>query len=245
MAKLNQVIAIEKGIKGRVHSGLTEMYKLVQKPELFNGFNKSYQPIADDGESLPSESKRVQCNASDMLQGASRLLTELFQVTARKDWTNCTALADVKVDDKTILTAVPVTYLLFVEKQLTDLRTFVGEMPVLDDAEEWKKDAHSGLFKSGEVKTHRTKKTQKPIVLYDATDKHPAQTQLITEDVLAGHWSAIKHSGSMPKTEKVALMGRIEKLLNAVKEAREQANMADEITTPEVGEAVFAYLLPQ
>ena len=43
MAKLNQIIAIEKGIKSRVYGDLTELNKAIQKPDLFNGFQKTYQ----------------------------------------------------------------------------------------------------------------------------------------------------------------------------------------------------------
>lgn len=45
-------------------------------------------------------------------------------------------------------------------------------------------------------------KTQRPIVLYDATDNHPAQAQLITEDVLAGLQEKVDISGAIPSTEK-------------------------------------------
>lgn len=86
---------------------------------------------------------------------------------------------------------------------------------------------------------------QKPIVLYAATPEHPAQTQLITEDVLAGYWSTVKQSGAMPATEKLALLERIDKLLRAVKDAREAANMIDEVKVPDVGAAIFNYLLKE
>ena len=53
MAKLNQIIAIEKGIKSKSHSEISELYKLVQKPALFNGFSKSYQANDEEnGEKL-------------------------------------------------------------------------------------------------------------------------------------------------------------------------------------------------
>lgn len=54
MAKLNQIIAIEKGVKARVYGELTGLNKAVQKPELFNGFAKAYQKKDEDGEDLPS-----------------------------------------------------------------------------------------------------------------------------------------------------------------------------------------------
>lgn len=244
MAKLNQIIAIEKGIKSRIYGGLTELHKTLQKPELFNGFSKNYQKLAEDGEDLPPESKRVQFTVPDVLRAVERGLTEHFDVTARKDWSNCNAKATIMVDGFRIVEDVPVTFLLFLEKQLTDLHTMVKTLPVLDIADDWKQDINSGFFKTDEVKTHRTKKMQRPIVLYDATAEHPAQTNIITEDVLAGHWVTVKQSGAMPRPEKLALLGRVEKLLQAVKQAREAANMVDESPTPPVGQAIFSFLLP-
>lgn len=243
MAKLNQIIAVEKGIKSRVYGEITDLHKAVQKPDLFNGFVKNYEAKEEDDEGLPAERKRVQYEVTDVLRSVERLQTELFDVTARKDWTNCDAKADVVVDGRTIVSQAPVSYLLFLEKQLTDMRTFVGTLPVLDDGESWTKDPNSGLFKTDVVSQHRTKKVQKPIVLYPATEQHPAQTQLITEDVIAGFWRQVKHSGAMPKPEKEALADRVEKLLQAVKQAREEANTRDETTAPPVGSAVFSFLM--
>jgi len=243
VAKLNQIIAVEKGIKSRVYGEITDLHKAAQKPDLFNGFVKNYEPKDDEDEGLPSERKRVQYEVKDVLRSVERLNTELFDVTARKDWTNCDARADVVVDGRTIVAQAPVSYLLFLEKQLTDMRTFVGELPVLDDGEAWNRDVNSGLFKTDVVSQHRTKKVQKPIVLYPATEQHPAQTQLITEDVIAGFWRQVKHSGAMPKPEKEQLAERVEKLLQAVKQAREEANTRDETPAPSVGSAVFSFLM--
>jgi hypothetical protein len=244
-AKLNQIIAIEKGIKARVYGDITEINKTIQKQELFNGFAKEYRKKDEDGEELPSEKKRVQFTVIDHLRNVARLSTELFDITARKDFTNCVATAEVVVDGETIITAAPVTFLLFLEKQLTDLRTLVGNLPVLDEGETWAYDGNSGLYKTEPSQTHRTKKVQKPIVLYPATVEHAAQTQLISEDVIAGFWHLVKHSGALPKPDKQDLAQRVEKLLQAVKQAREQANSVDEVPVPKIGEAVFTYLFDE
>ncbi len=242
-AKLNQIIAIEKGIKSQAYAAISELHKANQKPELFNGFSKVYHKRDDEGEDLPPEKKRVQFVAKEVLRNAERTLTGLMDVTARKDWTNCAAKADIVVDGTTLVSGVPVPFLLFMEKQLNDLRTFVINLPVLDEGENWTLDDNSGLYKTDETQTHRTKKINKPIVLYPATPEHPAQTQIATEDVIAGFWHLVKHSGAMPKPEKQALTERVEKLFQAVKQAREAANIQDEVTVPSVGAAVFGYLM--
>lgn len=243
MAKLNQVIAIEKGVKSRAYADISALDKAAQKEELFNGFTKTYEKKADDGEDFPQERKRVQYVVPDVLKNTERLMTEMFAVEARKDWSNMVAKGNVVVDGVTLLPDAPVSFLLFLEKQLTDLRTLVGRLPVLDAAEDWTKDANSGLFKSNEIRTHRTKKVQKPIVLYDATAEHPAQTQLITEDDVVGYWVQVKQSGAMPKPDKDVVLQNIEKVLVAVKTAREEANNTEEVSPPEFAGKLFGLLL--
>lgn len=242
MSKLNQIIAIEKGVKGRVYSTLTDINKAVQKPDLFNGFVKSYIKKEEDGEELQQEKKKVQLTGSELLTDISLLLTELMDLTARKDYTNCNAGADVVVDGQVLVSGAPVTYLLFLEKQLTDVRTFIGNIPVLDNAENWTLDDNSGLYRTDKIITNRTKKIARPIVLYPATDKHPAQTQLIQEDIIAGSWEQVKQSGALPMPRKEEILRRIEILLSAVKQAREAGNGVEETESPRVGAALFGYL---
>ena len=241
MAKLNQVLAIEKGIKTRVYAEFTELHQATQKAPLMNGFHKSYQPRDEDGETYPSESQKVQHSANEVLERVAASLAELFDITATKDWTNCNARADVVVDGRVLIKDVPATYLLFLEKQLQDLHTFIAKMAELDPGSDWSVDPGTGLYKTDTTLTQRTRKVQRPITLYEATKEHPAQTQLITEDVIAGSWITIKYSGAMPAPRKKALLARIEKLNHAVKYAREQANGGD-VTEQKAGAAVFDYL---
>lgn len=243
MATQAQIVAIEKGVKARVYARVSDLHKANQKAELFNGMAKTYRPLADDGKELPPESKKVQFSVDDQLAEARKSLSELIDLTARKDWTNCAAKADIKIGGLPIVSGVPATHLLFLEKQLTDFRSFVAALPVLDTSEDWTYDPASGMYRTPEVKTHRTEKQQKPIVLYDATPEHPAQTQVLTSDELVGHWTTVKHSSAMPTPDKVALLERVDTLLKAVKQAREEANSVDEVPVPHVADAIFDYLL--
>lgn len=242
MAKLNQIIAIEKGIKSRANSTLSDLYKAIQKPDLFNGMKKEYQKVDEDGEDLPSERKVVQFTVPDSIDLLKGTLADLIDITARKDISNCSAKADVKVNGKVVVKDAPVPFLLFLEKQLTDIKTFIAHLPTLDSTEVWNLDENSGLYASETIKTHRTKKVQKPIVLYDATPNHPAQTELITEDELAGHWKLNKFSGAVPEPVKRKMLERTIDLLNAVKQAREEANGTDETPSGKVADNVFDFI---
>ena len=59
MAKLNQIIAIEKGVKSKSFQDLTEAHHAVQKPTLLSGISRVYQPKDEEGEQLPAESTKV------------------------------------------------------------------------------------------------------------------------------------------------------------------------------------------
>ncbi|MFG2535389.1 hypothetical protein ACGFU4_09075 [Streptomyces sp. NPDC048511] len=241
MTKLNQIIAVEKGVKSKSLQDFTAAHHKVQKPALLAGISRTYQPKDEEGEQLPPESARVQIKAEEALREMSASLTRLFDVTATKDWANCSARADVTVDGRTVVSEVPVSYLLFLEKQLTDLHTFVKKLPVLDASESWSLDPSTDLWKTDPVRTIRTKKVPRNHVKAEATDKHPAQVDVYYEDVPIGYWTTVKFSGALPARRVNELLERVEKLQHAVKFAREEANGA-EVTDRRVGDAVFGYL---
>lgn len=240
--KLNQVIAVEKTTKAQVQSDIDVIYKAAQKPALYEGTSKTYLKRREEDEDVPAQRVLVQRRAGDDLATMAHRWTRLFDVTAQKDYANCVAKADVVVDGQTLLAQAPVTYLLFVEKQLTDLRTIIGKFPVLDPSEQWSKDAGKGLFVTQPTQTTRTKKVQKPIVLYPATPEHPAQTQLIVEDEAVGTWNLVRESGALPETERAKMLSKIEVLLAAIKVAREEAN-ATAAPEQNVGAAIFQFVL--
>jgi hypothetical protein len=156
MPKLNQIVAIEKSVKSRVYGEITEMHKLSQKPDLFSGFSKQYRKKDEEGEDYPPEQKRVQILADEQLASAAKLLTELFDVTATKDWANCRAVADVEIDGQVLIGSAPAPFLLFLEKQISDLHSFVDKLPTLDEAERRLLDLKR------RIKRHRRRKSSQP-----------------------------------------------------------------------------------
>lgn len=241
MAKLNQIIAVEKGVKSRTFQELTEAHHALQKPALLAGIARTYRPKDDEGEQLPPESTRVQVRAEEMIQQTAQILSRLFDITATKDWTNCAAQADVVVDGQVLLAKVPVSYLLFLEKQLIDIHTFVKKLPTLDSSESWTFDASADAWATDAVQTLKTKKIPRNHVKAEATEKHPAQVEVYYEDVTVGYWRTVKFSGALPAKRVSELLERVEKLQNAVKFAREEANNT-EATDQKLGEKVFHFL---
>jgi len=239
--KLNQVVAIEKDVKNNTHQELTAAHHVLLKPELLSGLTRTYQPKDEEGEPQPNEVAKVQVRAEDVIVQTSKLLSGYFDVTATKDYGNCLAKTSVEVDGKELLKDVPITYLLFLEKQLTDLHTFVKKLPVLDPAQEWKWDPGQELFVTNPNQTYRTKKVPRNHVKAEATDKHQAVVEVYHEDVTVGTYTTTKQSGALTSKRVRELTDRVEKLQKAVKFAREQANtiQVDSVT---VGKPLFDYL---
>lgn len=241
MSKLNQLVAVEQGTKAKAKDAVTSLYHKVQKTALFTGISRTYKPKDDDGDRLPSESTLVQVNVKDVLKGVENSLTRLFDVTLTKEVGNTNAVGDLVIDGETIVSDLPVTYLLFLEKQLVDIRSFVSKLPTLDSAFRWEYDSNDGVWKNTAVETTRTKKTPRNWVKAEATDKHPAQVEVFYEDLIVGTWTKVDTSGAIPSTRKAELLERVDKLITAVKFAREQANSL-EVTDEKVADSIFGYL---
>ncbi|GAB3220095.1 hypothetical protein GCM10027447_04060 [Glycomyces halotolerans] len=242
MSKLNQIIAIEKSVKNRASRALGDAGRELSKAPLLSGISRTYQPKDEEGEQLPSESTKVQRRVEEQLAEVASAMTRMLDVVATKDRTNALATADVVVDDEVLLADVPVTYLLFLEKQLADLQAFVKSLPVLDEAESWGFNESTNCFATEPVKTVRTKKVPRNHVKAEATEEHPAQVEVYYEDIPVGYWTTVKFSGAAPAKRVATLVHRLEKLQHAVKFAREEAN-GTEAVDERVGDKVFGYLL--
>lgn len=241
MAKLNQILAIEKHTKTAASEALTAIYHAIQKEPLLSGIARTYKPRDEEGERFPAESTQVQVRVEELLKLVAGALSPLVDVTAQRDLANCEAMADVVVDGQLLMSDVPATYLLWLEKQLVDLQTLIKKLPTLPQAEAWEFNANHNCYASVPSETAKTKKIPKPFVKYEATDKHPAQVEVVHEDVLQGYWTTTKFSGAIPATRAKELRERVEKLLVAVKFAREQANMVD-VQNVSFGARLFGYL---
>lgn len=242
MTKLNQLIAIEKGVTNRVQTRWTEIHHKLQKSALLSGISRTYTPRDEEGETLPPESTRVQVRAVDQLNEVHDALRDLFNVVATKDKTNTRTGADVKIENGPVIAQnVPVPTLLYLEKKLVDLLTFVKKLPVLDPSEEWTWDNVAGAWRTNTTQTYRTKKVPKVLTKAPATDRHPAQVEVFTEDVTVGYWNTVKFSGALTREAVRTMVDRVEALQKAVKFAREEANTA-EVVDFNVGDQVTNYI---
>lgn len=241
MTKLNQIIALEKGVKADAERSVTNIYHQFQRADAFNGLVRTYEPLEEDGTALPPESKKVTAKVPDLTAQLVADWTRLFDLTATKDTTNQAAVADIVVNGVTLVDSVPVTTLIWLEKRLVELKAIISKMPVTDIAEDWVFDADNEVWRSTTVRTLRQKKVTEYVTVAPATDKHPAQVRDVTKDVPEGYWNTTKLSGATSPSKREQLLARIAVLTEAVKKARETANMTD-VYDRSVGQALFGFV---
>jgi hypothetical protein len=242
MAKLNQIVAVVSGKKTRSEKEYGDLNKVLQKGDLFVGLMRTYRPYVDEaGERLPPEQKFPQMSVTDILSRVRALLAGSMDAVATQETGNQSTIADVVVNGAVVLKDVPVTVLLYLEKQMNDLATFVGNIPTIDPAEQWKWNDAQLRYETTPMLSIRTKKVQKGLVILQPTKEHPGQGSVITEDVNVGEWSAVKFSTAMTPTDKRNILLRITVLQDAIKLAREDANSIS-VEDVQIASSVLAYV---
>jgi len=239
--RLNQLLAIDKDVKQQISKDLAKLNHVSQNEALYDGLFKTYVPNEEEGDQLPSESKVVQVRSTDVLESLAHIIKTLVNITASKDATNMNAIADIKIDGL-VIEKLPAVHLLWLEKHLEEVHTFITKLPTLDPSAIWKYDENQNCMATEPVVTVREKKIPRNHVKAAATKEHPAQVEIYMESVPAGRWSTIRYSGKISVERQRYLLERIRTLQQAVKQARESANMVD-VVERKIGNQIADWLL--
>lgn len=191
----------------------------------YHGFTKTYEPLdSESGLRLPEQKVEVQRVAAEELARARSLWRRMWDINRTRDEGNTVARGDVIVDNVTILAQVPVTHLLFLEHQLTNVVSLLKAMPTRPLGIVWHNHDREGMSEGTPVETQRHgKKVHYEIA--PATDRH--QSTLLAqhnEDVPVGTWTHTDYTGAMKHGERQMMLDRATKLLDAIKAARIAAN---------------------
>lgn len=242
---LGQTVAIEADVRKRTMRDLTTAYHALDKPNLLEGHHGEYERVNDtEGLELVPEDQRVQATVKEMIDVTKEKMAELFDVTAARDWTNSSGMAkaDVIVGETVLIPDAPIPYLLWLDRKLDELHAFATRIPTLSASTTWKpEDEERGIYKSAPVVTLRQTQQTKVIPVFQPTDKHPGQAQVVQEPVVEGRWTRIKLSGAMPVSDRERILRRIATLQNAVHAAREKAKRVESLE-PVIGNGVMNYL---
>jgi len=241
--KLNQLVAIATGKKQNMAKAVGFARDLFAHPELFEGHINTYEPKTEDGDQLPEDRRKIQQTWKGILENMFSVLSDTGSIIVGLDIGNTHAITNVVVDGTSLLEDIPATHLLFLEKSLAEVKKIVTAIPVLDPSVDWHWSENQGCYVSDPTKTIRTQKVPKAIELSPATPQHKAQVELAAFDRAVGTWSKIRQSAAMPVVAKRTMLSRVDRLINAIISAREQANM-EEAFPGDALSVLLKYILP-
>lgn len=249
MAKIHELIPVEQD-KTAVANSLVEegITTFTKKIEHFQGHvRKTVMYDAERQLENTSEIKEIVETVPGKLAHIWEALGSAIDVTLAKENSNTSsdARADVIVGSKVILVGLPATALLALEKKLGVIKNLYAAIPTLDPTIAWAADdtaALPGAMRSvHQQEGHKTEKSLRHKVLYEATKEHPAQIEKYTIDTNVAKVTVDRQSGMVSPAQKALWLRRVSDLQTAVKEARQRANMAEVIQLP-VASDIYSFI---
>lgn len=245
MGRLHELLAVEGDLEGTYRKITKETIANFSKhaERYFGGHQRIELFDAED----PVETdvhKQLDDTVRAKLGYTTEHIVRYLDAVLQKEATNQLATANIVIDDVTIVENVPATMLLGLEKKLKDIRSVYEAIPTLKPGVSWVIDETQGeniYRREHDDEKFRTKKVRKNHEVSPATDKHPAQMEVYTEDLKVARIVTTEWSGMISPAEKSAYLARIDKLSRAVKEARQRANRQEVVKTS-VGRLLFAYV---
>jgi len=234
MAQLHELLAAEKTVTNSRDAMAKDTLNKFEKGEnFFTGFTKTLKLLGDDPnnadlQKAARQDKTLPTTVVTTLDYFLRYWAKAEDVLAAKNKTNTTAVADIEFGGTVIASAVPVDELMGLEVRLGELRKLATQIPTLDASKDWKIDinaAQIGTWKAVHPAiTTRTEKQTTPVVLYDATEKHPAQVKEVVSDKIIGTFTQENVSGATTAIQKAQVIATLDGLITSVKQARTRAN---------------------
>ena len=249
MAKLHEILAVENTLGETANRVKKETTKtLLTKETIFSGMVKNHEIFDEANQHLvqATDVKEVQSTTDEQLEFLTKNLVSYWDVTYQKDSANQVAFADIVIDDSTIVTLVPSTTLLAMEKKLDALLATYNALPTLDASKAWEKA--EGYGKVGVWKTVHPRENQHTVTyktyeeVSPATKEHKAQIVQVEKTDTVGKYIYQEYSGAITSLDKAQRLERLTKMIRAVKEARQRANGTLVDTKLKFADSIFGYI---
>lgn len=242
---LHEILAVVGDLKGAKEKIATETIKTFGKPSMFTGMTKNLNMFAEERKQEETdEHQAMQTTVMEKLNYMKESAIRYWDAKFQKELGGQMAKADVIIDGTTLIEGLPVLLLLEMESELKELRKIYEAIPTLESKIDWEPapDIGDGVYKSKfPVVSNKTEKTYEHKVIVPPTDKHPAQIREWTEDKPIGQYSTKTWSGMVNPAEKSKLLGKLDKILRAFKQARQRANK-QELSKEQFASKVFDFI---
>lgn len=244
--RLHELLAIRTSLEqqaGTTTNGLATTFE--KKQHLFTGRIKTFTPFAEDSQVRVEEQVDIQTSVISELAWLKGHVTPWIDNILHIATGNTRASADIILDNGDVIALdVPASALLDYERLIDGLRQFALKIPTLDPAKSFILDTGAGenRYAARIVQETRKEKQHKIYTLAPATDRHPAQAQMLDEDIPTGTITKQEWSSMITPARKAAILARIEELARAVKSARMRANTTPVDVSQHVGEAMYRHI---
>lgn len=251
--KLHELLAAENTRKSGTELLLAETRNKFQKPDsFFKGQVKTLSMLEDTpankaAEAGAREEKALPTTVADTLSYMLSHWAGTEDLLFQKNKSNQSAIANVELNGRVILAGIPVDELMGLENRLGVLRGVIQLAPTLDASIRWKPApdmGHHVWVSENDEENVKTDKIMTAVVLYDATEKHPAQVKEVAKDVVVGKFITKRFSGAMTTLQKADAMALIDNLIAEVKKARVRANQVD-ACTERIGNVIFDLIMAE
>ncbi len=246
MPKLHELLAVMADTTNAAAAiGKETLTVFAKKPDHFRGHTKTVRFFDESraGENT-DETKEMVTTVADKLDHLFGVTGRHYDALFQLEEANGRAKADLVVDGVTIMKEVPATFLLGMETRLKQLREVLIAIPTLEMSTKWEADPNlgEGMYRAQPTVTMKGEKTLKSRILVEPTKEHPAQVQQWNEDVPVARIELTHTSSMITPHEKSAMLGRMDKLISAVKKARQRANCV-EVGKTKIAKELFEYIL--
>ena len=244
MSQLHELLAVEGDLNNTVKAVLEETQKTFSsKHEHFKGQVRTCTYYDEDRQQENEmDEKPIVDTVREKLGYTVAPIARLYDALLQKESANQRAVADLVVDGTTIGTNLPATFLLGLESRLKMVQHVLLAVPTLDPGLVWDTDSLSDIHTANDVISKRTEKVPMHKVLTPATKEHPAQIREWMDTSNVADIVTRNKSAMVSPQDKSDLLRRMDKLISAVKKARQKANTV-EVDDLRVGEELFKYLL--
>lgn len=246
--KLFELLVVEGQLKTQAQATRADLRNTFEKKRhLFEEKRKTFLSSEEGGGSVVEEQSDIQTTVPDELAWLAGIWTKVIDTSYAVAVGNTQARADVVLDNGAVLlTGVPATALLELEKRAAEMEEILKSVPTLDPAKGFKADPDRGanIYRARDVSKARTKKVEEFVVVVPATTEHPAQVAKVNKDVTTGTIQEQEWSALLTPADKGVLIERAEGLRRAIKAALHRANAVSmSETLPVCGEKLFGYVL--
>ncbi len=244
--KLHELLAIDTNLENQANKVRGELANTFEKKtHLFSEKKILFRSNEEGVPPVLEAQSSIQSTVLKELNWLQPYLTKAIDSSYQVAEANTKARADVILEDgTTLISQVPATSLLELEKRLAEVQSLITNIPTLDPMKGFEPDKarEGGIYKAREVTKTRTKKEKKVLIKYAATIEHPAQTELIDQDTVIGTLLESEWSGLITPAQKAEYHAKVEELIRAVRQARSRANEQEVDKTKKIGQTLLGYI---